>query len=96
MKSIADLKNVENFKEGSLEHILEGQLNARGKAVGFHYEGMLTTKGKIISAFPIWGNLMKDRIEKFLKWAEDNGWNVKRHQNIDACLPNDIIKSITY
>lgn len=48
MKSIADLKNVENFKEGSLEHILEGQLNARGKAVGFHYEGMPTAKGKII------------------------------------------------
>lgn len=48
VKSIADLKNVENFKEGSLEHILEGQLNARGKAVGFHYEGMPTAKGKII------------------------------------------------
>ncbi|MFL0252543.1 EndoU domain-containing protein [Clostridium neuense] len=48
VKSIADLKNVEKFKEGSLEHILEGQLNARGKAVGFHYEGMPTAKGKII------------------------------------------------
>jgi len=48
VKSIADLKNVEKFKEGSLEHILEGQLNNRGKAVGFHYEGMPTAKGKII------------------------------------------------
>ncbi|APM39455.1 SMI1/KNR4 family protein [Clostridium kluyveri] len=34
---------------------------------------------------------MKDRIEKFLKWAEDNGWNVKRHQNTDVCLPDNII-----
>ncbi len=48
VKSIAELKNVENFKEGSLEHILEGQLNTRGKAVGFHYEGMPTAKGEII------------------------------------------------
>lgn len=42
------MKNIEKFKEGSLEHILEGQLNTRGKAVGFHYEGMPTAKEKII------------------------------------------------
>lgn len=48
MKSIADLKNTENFKDGALEHILEGQINKRGKAVGFHYEGFSTAKGKII------------------------------------------------
>ena len=48
MKSIADLKNTENFKVGALEHILEGQINKRWKAVGFHYEGFPTAKGKII------------------------------------------------
>ena len=48
MKSIANLKNTENFTEGALEHILEGQINKRGKAVGFHYEGFPTAKGKII------------------------------------------------
>ena len=46
--SIDNLKNVENFKSGALEHILEGQINATGKAVGFHYECMSTAKGKII------------------------------------------------
>ena len=48
MKSIADLKNTENFKEGALEHILEEEINKRGKAVGFHYEGFPTTKGSVI------------------------------------------------
>ncbi|WP_294351209.1 EndoU domain-containing protein [uncultured Clostridium sp.] len=48
VKSIADLKNTENFKDGALEHILEGEINKRGKAVGFHYEGFPTSKGKII------------------------------------------------
>ena len=48
VKSIADLKNTDNFREGALEHILEGEINKRGKAVGFHYEGFPTTKGSII------------------------------------------------
>lgn len=34
---------------------------------------------------------MKERIEKFLKWAEDNGWNIQRRQNTDASLPDDIV-----
>lgn len=48
MKSIGDLKNNQNFKEGALEHILEGKINKRGKVVGFHYEGFPTTKGNVI------------------------------------------------
>ena len=48
VKSIVDLKNTDNFREGALEHILEGEINKRGKAVGFHYEGFPTTKGSII------------------------------------------------
>ena len=31
-----------------MEHILEGELNARGIAVGFHYDGLPTKKGEII------------------------------------------------
>ncbi|ALC82617.1 hypothetical protein AM592_14300 [Bacillus gobiensis] len=42
------LENVDNFRSGALEHILEGELNARGRAVGFHYEGMPTQKGSIV------------------------------------------------
>ena len=48
MKSIKDLKNTDNFRDSALEHILEGEINKRGKAVGFHYEGFPTTKGSVI------------------------------------------------
>jgi len=47
--SISDLENTDYFREGALEHILEGELNGRGQAVGFHYDGLPTKKGQIIS-----------------------------------------------
>jgi RHS repeat-associated protein len=46
--NISKLNNTGIFRSGTLEHILEGELNAKGKAVGFHYEGMPTAKGNII------------------------------------------------
>ncbi|MGG5460157.1 EndoU domain-containing protein [Clostridium sp. B9] len=48
INSISDLKHVENFQNGALEHILEGEINSRGKAVGFHYEDFPGGKGKVI------------------------------------------------
>ncbi|MGL5870187.1 EndoU domain-containing protein [Clostridium chrysemydis] len=48
VNSIADLQNTENFRHGALKHILEGEINKRGKAVGFHYEGFPGSKGKVI------------------------------------------------
>ena len=36
------------IKDSALKYILEGEINKRGKAVGFHYEGFPTTKGNII------------------------------------------------
>ncbi len=47
--SIAELENRDYFREGALEHILEGELNGRGQAVGFHYDGLPTKKGEIIA-----------------------------------------------
>src|SRR5699024_4377995 len=46
--SISDLENTDYFREGALEHILEGELNGRGQAVGFHYDGLASKKGEII------------------------------------------------
>lgn len=46
--SISELQNVENFKKGALEHIFLGEINPRGKAVGFHYEGMPGARGEVI------------------------------------------------
>lgn len=45
---IDDLADVKNYRNGALEHILEGELNRRGQAVGFHYDQLPTKKGKII------------------------------------------------
>ncbi len=47
---------TENFRNGALNHILEGETNACGNTVGFHYEGMPTQKGKIISGTEILQN----------------------------------------
>ena len=48
-KSILNsLKNTENFTDSAIEHIFEGQVNARGKAVGYHYEGIEGTSGNVI------------------------------------------------
>ena len=35
--TLNSLKNTENFTDSAIEHIFEGQVNARGKAVGYHY-----------------------------------------------------------
>ncbi|MHC1748083.1 MAG: EndoU domain-containing protein [Cellulosilyticaceae bacterium] len=48
VKSIADLKNTENFRDTALNHILEGEINRSGMAVGYHYEKFPTAKGKIL------------------------------------------------
>ncbi len=43
------LKHIEIFADKNvIKHILEGEVNKRGKAVGFHMENMPTKKGEII------------------------------------------------
>lgn len=45
------LKHTENFaSKGAIKHILEGEVNKRGKAVGFHMENMPTKRGIIIES----------------------------------------------
>lgn len=46
---IAELKDTDYFRPNALEHILEGELNRKGQAVGFHYDRLPTKKGEIIS-----------------------------------------------
>ena len=46
--TLNSLKNTENFTDSAIEHIFEGQVNARGKAVGYHYEGIERTSGNVI------------------------------------------------
>lgn len=47
--SITGLQNTNNFKAGSLNHVLKGEINSKGKAVGFHYEGMPGSQGSIVA-----------------------------------------------
>ena len=43
------LKHTEKFaSKDTIRHILEGEINKRGKAVGFHMENIPTKKGKVI------------------------------------------------
>lgn len=45
---IENLQHIEHFRNGALEHILEGELNQKGQAVGFHYDQLPTNKGEIV------------------------------------------------
>lgn len=45
---IDELIETDNFRRGALEHILEGELNRNGDAVGFHYEGLPSAKGSVV------------------------------------------------
>lgn len=42
------LTEIEHFRDGALEHILEGEINRKGNAVGFHYNRLPTKKGEMI------------------------------------------------
>ncbi|MBM7601573.1 hypothetical protein JOC34_004001 [Virgibacillus halotolerans] len=46
--SISDLTDTDHFRNGALEHILEGEINRHGDAVGFHYDGLPSKQGKVI------------------------------------------------
>lgn len=43
-----ELTDTQHFKNNALKHILEGELNYKGQAVGFHYNQLETKKGEII------------------------------------------------
>lgn len=45
---ISELEHIDIFQQGALEHILEGELNQKGRAVGFHYDRLPTKKGEIV------------------------------------------------
>ncbi len=45
---IDELEHIDNFRGTALKHILEGELNQKGQAVGFHYNQLPTKKGEIV------------------------------------------------
>ena len=48
-ESLSNLSNTERFTEGAIKHIFEGEVNNRGKAVGYHYEGVENTTGEVVA-----------------------------------------------
>jgi hypothetical protein len=45
---ITKLRRTQHFRPNALRHIFHGEVNVRGKAVGYHYEGIPNTPGKVI------------------------------------------------
>lgn len=45
---IEEIEDTEHFLESAIPHILEGELNRKGQAVGFHYAELPTRKGEVI------------------------------------------------
>ena len=48
MRDVKGLKHTDIFAKGALEHIFDGTINKKGKATGYHYNGIRGSKGKII------------------------------------------------
>lgn len=48
MEALSNLGNIEHFTEGAIKHIFEGELNNRGDAKGYHYEGIENTVGTLV------------------------------------------------
>ena len=46
--SLKALKRTGNFRESAINHIFEGEVNKRGKAVGYHYENIRNSAGQVI------------------------------------------------
>lgn len=45
---IHELTETDNFRPEALEHILKGEINRNGQAVGYHYEGLPDAEGEVI------------------------------------------------
>lgn len=46
--ALEDLTDTEHFLDNALAHILEGELNRNGDAVGFHHDRLPTRLGEVI------------------------------------------------
>ncbi|MBS4761820.1 EndoU domain-containing protein [Carnobacteriaceae bacterium zg-ZUI252] len=47
-QKLSSLQHTEHFLKNAIVHIFEGEINRNGQAVGYHYEGLNTSKAKIV------------------------------------------------
>ncbi|WP_308605024.1 EndoU domain-containing protein [uncultured Fibrobacter sp.] len=47
-ETLSNLGNTENFTQGAIKHIFEGEINRKGEATGYHYEGVENTAGAVV------------------------------------------------
>jgi hypothetical protein len=64
-----NLKDTDQFQPSAIEHIMEGTLNARGVATGYHFEGIPDTPGRIIPGT----ESLLDRFGTYKATVEVNG-----------------------
>lgn len=46
--ALSSLQRTERFADGAIKHIFNGEINSKGKAVGYHYEGLAGTDGRVV------------------------------------------------
>ena len=49
MSDVKALKRTNIFANNAIEHIFDGTINSKGKATGYHYDGISDSKGSIIA-----------------------------------------------
>lgn len=83
--SLDYLERTEYFNKGALVHILAGELNRDGQAVGFHYDGLPSKKGDIVSGT----ETKPDEHGVFEAKVEVNGTKKTSNDGVSSFFPND-------
>lgn len=47
-ETLERIENLDVFRKSAINHIFNGEINRRGQATGYHYEGIENSSGKII------------------------------------------------
>lgn len=86
IESVDDLKRTDNFRNHALAHIFEGEINGRGQAVGFHYEGLPTAKGEVVEK----SRTPKNKVGVYEAKVVVSNVNKQSNQGKSSFFPNDL------
>ena len=84
------LKNTENFKESTIEHIFEGQVKQGNRANGYHYNSIDGSAGKVIDGT----QTNKNTFGAYNATVEINGFQKQSSMFPDEWTPQEVIDAI--
>lgn len=95
VEDLKDLKNLDHFRESTIEHLFLGTINDSGKATGYHYNGIKDTPGEIIPGT----ESEPDRFGVYTAKVRVNGTNKSGNNGYssffpDSMSPQDVIDAI--